>query len=378
MKKSLLLFVLVVFQFALINAQITSEDSVEIMDYLENARRETFAPGLSVAIAHQGEMIFSGAVGVSDLSNRVPKTGKTVNNIGSISKVFAAIAIMQLEAEGKVDLDKPIQTYLSYFPQKKHPVTIRQIMTHTSGIRHYIRSDRDPCHTARHYNTFKESVEFWKNDSLIFKPGHFWMYSSFATNLLQGVIEEVSGKDYEYYLRENIWKPANMNETYLDIPTNIIKNRGKGYTWHYQQMKIINAPYEDPSYKYVGGGIISSVEDLVRLGVALNKGKLLKKKSIKKMYQPQLKEDMTAYHHSKKIKDFEKISREQALIWYWQKDKLGHKWVGHGGSVKGTKTMLMNYPDKDLVIAFHANYSGVNPGRHAQDIAKIVVPLLEK
>jgi CubicO group peptidase (beta-lactamase class C family) len=348
------------------------------MNYLKNAQRETYSPGLSVAIAHKGKIIFSGAVGTSDMSNNVPKTGKTVNNIGSISKIFAAIAIMQLEAEGKVDLDKPIQTYLPYFPEKKHPVTIRQIMTHTSGIRHYIGSDRDPCNTARHYNTFKESVEFWKNDSLVYQPGKFWMYSSFATNLLQGVIEAVSGHDYENYLMAKIWKPVKMQDTYLDVPTKIIKNRGKGYSWDFRTMSMINARYEDPSYKYVGGGIISSVEDLVRLGSALNKGELLKKESIQKMYKPQLKEDITVFNRSKKIKDFEKVSREQALIWYWQKDNLGNKWVGHGGSVKGTKSMLMNYPEKDLVIAFHANFSGVNPGKHAKDIAEMVVPLLEK
>ena len=112
-------------------------DRRQLVDYMDRVRVEMSLPGLAVAIAQNGEIVFSEGVGFAELDNRTPQTGRSVHNIGSVSKVVAATGVMQLVEAGKIDLDAEIQTYLSYYPKKKYPVTLRHILTHTSGTRHY-------------------------------------------------------------------------------------------------------------------------------------------------------------------------------------------------------------------------------------------------
>lgn len=120
------------------HGQTTSE---QIYNYLHHVSNQTGAPGISVAVALQGQIIFSGGVGYGELDNLTPATGATVHNIASISKTHAAVAVMLLVEQGKVNLDDPIQKYVFYFPQKKWQITVRHILTHSSGIRHYKRGE---------------------------------------------------------------------------------------------------------------------------------------------------------------------------------------------------------------------------------------------
>jgi CubicO group peptidase (beta-lactamase class C family) len=109
--------------------------------YLEELWRSTETPGISVAVMAQGRLAFSEGVGFADLENLVPATGSTVYSIGSVSKALTAVAVLQLVEQGKVRLEEPIQKYVPSFPDKGSPITIRHIMTHTSGIRHYRSTD---------------------------------------------------------------------------------------------------------------------------------------------------------------------------------------------------------------------------------------------
>ncbi len=118
----------------LLSAQVDAE---QIRTYMEQVRNETGVPGMSVAIAIGNELVFSDGVGFAELDSKVLATGRTVHNVGSVSKVLAVIPIMQLVEQGNVDLDATIQTYLTYYPEKAHPITVRQILTHTSGISHH-------------------------------------------------------------------------------------------------------------------------------------------------------------------------------------------------------------------------------------------------
>ena len=141
--------------------------------YLERLAAESSSPGVSAAVMVNGQLVFSGGVGVADLESEERQTGLTVHNIGSASKTQAVVAVMQLVERGKVRLDAEIQQYAPWFPRKSKPITVRQLLTHTSGIRHYKQNDFGPTgvDAFRHYDNFEESTRFWRDDPLLFEPG---------------------------------------------------------------------------------------------------------------------------------------------------------------------------------------------------------------
>ena len=208
-----------------------SADPHQILDYLERVRVEGDVPGLSAAVSIDGEIVFSGGVGYAELDNRTPQTGRTVHNVGSVSKVLAAVGLMQLVEQGRVDLDAAIQTYLPYYPEKSKQVTLRHILTHSSGTRHYREGEFGDHRLAsmRPYESFEEATRLWRDDPLLFEPGAFWLYSSHAMNLLHGVIEKVSGESFEAYMRRRVFTPSAMLATQFDVPERIVPNRGRGY-----------------------------------------------------------------------------------------------------------------------------------------------------
>jgi len=334
-------------------------DPAAIRQQLEQLREASQAPGVSAAVMVGGELVYSGGVGLADVENAVPMDGGTVHNIGSVSKVLGAIAMMQLVEQGKIDLDAEIQAYAPWFPRKQAPITLRQIMTHTSGIRHYREGEfgEGDVLQFRHYDDIETASRRWQDDPLLFAPGQYWNYSSYATNLLQAAIERASGQGLEDYLRAHIWEPAGMAATSLDVPMRIAPRRARGYLRDPASGELFNAVQEDVSYKYVGGGILASDEDLVRMGHALNAGGLLGEAAITEMYRPQLDASIVQMPSP----DGTPAAGErpaQGLIWRIQQDAAGRRYFAHGGSVKGTLSYLVNYPEQDVVVAVHANAWG--------------------
>jgi serine beta-lactamase-like protein LACTB len=342
--------------------------------YLERLAAQSSSPGVSAAVMVNGQVVFSGGVGVANLESQEPQTGSTVHNVGSVSKTQAVVAVMQLVERGKVRLDAEIQDYAPWFPRKSQPITVRQILTHTSGIRHYKQGEFGPAevNSFRHYDKFEEATRFWRDDPLLFEPGTHWAYSSYAVDLLQAVVESASGQSYESYLTEHIWVPAGMVNTQLDLPARIIRHRGHGYVWNAALGHLENAPNEDVSYKYAGGGVVSSDEDLVRFGHALNNGVLLRPESIAEMYRLQLPAGLPRFED----KTSPPIGAIQGLIFRVGKDAGGHPYAWHTGGVKGTTSDYLNFYVDDVVIALHFNYGAgpVDIEAAAQALAALYLP----
>jgi len=353
--------------FALEPAQIT--------DVLETLRTEAKAPGASVAIMVKGELVYSGGVGLADVENEVPLTGRSVHNIGSISKLHGVIAIMQLVEQGKLDLDAEIQTWIPWFPRKQAAITLRHILTHTSGIRHYQDGEfgEGDVLRFRQFDDIETASARWRDDPLLFTPGSHWYYSSYATNLLQAVIEQVSGQSLEAYLKEHVWTPAGLTDTHLDIPARIIPRRTRGYQFNIETGMLTNAIQENVSYKYVGGGILGSDEDSVRFAHALNSGRLLEPASITEMYRPQLAPDILP------APDADENAQVPALglIWWLETAADGREYQGHGGSVKGTLSYLLNDSARDVVVAVHVNAWGgqAELKQIAETLASLAAPV---
>ncbi|MGH7542288.1 MAG: serine hydrolase domain-containing protein, partial [Gemmatimonadota bacterium] len=276
--------------------EVASNDRAHLLDWMEQVRLENDLPGLSVAVARNGAVVFSEGVGYAELDNRTPQTGRSVHNVGSVSKVLAVVGVMQLVEQGKVDLDATIQTYLPYYPEKEWPITVRQILTHTSGTRHYREGEfgEQGLLRARHFESFEEATEQWRDDPLLFEPGTHWFYSSHAMNLMHGIVEAAFGIGFEDYLRRHVFEPAGMMRSQFDVPWRVIHGRGHGYVRD-EEGEFVHPFPEDPSYKYAGGGILSTAEDLVRFGVALDDGTLLAPATLRAMWEPQLDPSVTRF-----------------------------------------------------------------------------------
>ena len=346
-----------------------------LLDYMEQIRNDNDLPGLSVAVAVDGEIVFSEGVGVAELDNRTPSTGRTVHNVGSVSKVLAVVGLMQLVEQGKVDLDATLQTYMPWYPEREFPITVRHILTHTSGIRHYNGVEFGPHDllSLRHYDDFQEATELWRDDPLAYETGSGWMYSSHAHNLQHGIVEAASGMDYEEYLKRFVWEPAGMMATQFDIPSRVVQNRGHGYV-RGESGRFIHPEPEDPSYKYAGGGIISNVDDLVRFALAINDGRLLGPETVAEMHRPQLDPGIRQIDPSSPDGLGEPIAHEQALAWFIRTDQAGRRYPSHTGTVKGTRSFLANFNDYGVVVALQTNGLPFDSARYGEAIAQMFLP----
>lgn len=345
-------------------------DRSRILDWMEQVRHENDLPGLSLAVARNGRVLFSGGVGHAELENRTPQTGRTVHNVASISKVLAVVAVMQLVEEGAVDLDATIQTYLPYYPEKRWPITVRQILTHTSGTRHYREGEfgEHGLLRARHWESFEEATTLWRDDPLLFEPGTHWSYSSHAMNLMHGIVEAASGMGFEEYMHRFVFEPAGMLASGFDVPRRIVHNRGHGYVRDGQTGRFVHPFPEDPSYKYAGGGMLSTAEDLVRFGTAIVQGRLLGAEAVEEMWSPQIDPSVPRF-----VEDGEPepLDHEQALAWWLRTDPAGRRYPSHTGTVKGTRSFLAIFPDQGLVVALQANALPFDSPRYGEAVAQI-------
>lgn len=346
--------VLICFSLALAGAAAAQTPSppasARAAQRLEATWRSHAAPGMSEAVSQDGRLLVSQGRGFADLENLVPATGTTVFDIGSVSKVLTAVAVMQLVEQGKVRLEDPIRTYVPSFPDKGAPVTIRHLLTHTSGIRHYRDSDFPGGNeNMKPYASIEAAIAIFKDDALLFRPGQYYSYSSYAVNLLQGVVEKAGGLPFEDSMRRFVWGPAGMLSTHFDVPERVIPHRARSYV--VRDGSVRNVPYGDLTYKFASGGMMSTAEDLVRFGTALNEGRLLKPETLAQMYSPQI----DALLEFREGKPTDKKAEGQGLMWRIGRDSAGRRFVHHCGSVQAFQACLVNYPEKNLVIAILAN-----------------------
>jgi CubicO group peptidase (beta-lactamase class C family) len=340
-----------------VSAAETADRFAEIEKLVTDGRTEFGTPGISVALVVNDELIWSKGYGLADVENEVPAEANTVYRIASISKPIAATAVMQLVEQDKVNLDEPIQKYVKYFPEKPLTITLRHVMTHTSGIRHYKPGEME---MKEHFVDLDAAIQIFKDDPLLFTPGTLYNYSSYAYNLLAGVVETASGLTFEAYMKEKVWGPAGMTSTRLEHIGEIVPHRARQYVKAGSSGRVRNAPYADLSIKWAGGGIISTVEDLARFHIALNTGKLLEKETLAEMYTPYT------------LADGNKSS--YGLGWQIATDDQGRTWIAHGGGATGGSTYLLRYPEGKVAVAIFCNVQNAGDRRGlAMKIAEVAL-----
>lgn len=295
-------------------------------------------PGFSVTVAIDGKIVYSEGFGYADLEERVPAWPTTKFRIGSVSKPLTAIALVKLVEQGKLDLDAPIQKYVPSFPDKGAVITPRMLAGHLGGVRHY---KGDEFHIQKHYATVLEGLTVFQDDPPIAPPGTKFSYSSYGFNLLSAVIEKACAEDFLSCMRDLVFVPFNLRSTVPDQPSEIIEQRSRFYEKG-KDSPLSNAPYVDNSYKWAGGGFLSSTEDLARFGSALLQPGYLKKESLALLFT------------SQKTKSGEETG--YGMGFSIRKSKSGQKIYEHSGGAVGGTSQLIIYPDQRLVVAMICNY----------------------
>lgn len=296
-------------------------------------------PGVAMAVAVDGKLVYSEGFGYADLEERVPVWPTTKFRIGSISKPLTAVALMQLVQAGKVDLDAPVQKYVPSFPDKSGTMTVRMVAGHLAGIRHY---QGEEFLNQKHYGNVSEGLKIFENDPLVSPPGTAFHYSSYGFNLLSAVIEAASGEEFLTYMQRHVFAEMGLAHTAADQNARIIEGRSRFYELPKGGL-VENAAYVDNSYKWAGGGFLSTPEDLVRFGSQLLGPGELKAETLKMMFTPQ------------KTKSGE--ATEYGIGWFLHKSKSGKLVYEHaGGSVGGTSQLIL-YPEQRVVIAMTCNLS---------------------
>jgi serine beta-lactamase-like protein LACTB, mitochondrial len=341
------------------SAIVSSVDAATLTRLATAARASMATPALTVAISRGDQVVWSAAFGLADVENDVPARPDSVFRIASISKPMAAVAVMQLVERGRVSLDDPIQKFVPAYPEKgEQVITVRHLLTHTSGIRHYRAGEME---SREPYSTLASAIAIFKDDPLLFAPGTRYLYSTYGYNLLAGVVERASGLSFGEYLRTRIWEPSGMRATSLELPHEIVPRRGRQYIRGGGAPPLRNAPYADLSVKWAGGGVISTAVDLARFDIALTEGRLLRP------------ETMTAMHTSARLTTGNQTG--YGLGWMVFRDDQGRGWVAHSGGATGGTTFILRDPVRRVSVTVLTNVGNAGDLRDlALALARVVSP----
>jgi serine beta-lactamase-like protein LACTB len=268
-------------------APSVAQDSEEVAAYeaiqlFEAAVASPSVPGISVALAGRDGVIWAKGFGYADLENNVKMSIKTKMRFGSVAKVVATAGLMRLYDQGKIDLDAPIITYVPSWPAKHPTITLRQLTSHTSGVRHY-KGDEFMMNVP--YSDVTTAMGFFKDDPLNYAPGTGHSYSTLAWTVVSAAMEGADHtRDFKAIIRQEVFTPLGLNDTSFDEQYTIIPNRQRPYSWY--EGELVNTPQTDHSYKWAGGGFISSTSDTSRFAMAHFKGSYLKQETLDEMHTP--------------------------------------------------------------------------------------------
>lgn len=317
-----------------------SQTKTEQLDQLLNLYHEYGQFNGSVLIAEQGEVIYKKGFGMANMEWDIPNERNTKHRLGSITKQFTAMLILQLVADGAVDLEAPITSYLPDYPKETgDQITVHHLLTHTSGIPNYTAFPNFFKEQSRNPYTPDEFVEVFAHKKLDFTPGERFSYSNSGYFLLGVIAEKLTGKTYEQLLHDNIFTPVGMHDTGYDNHEDIVKNRATGYEKN--EYGYVNSSYLDMSIPYAAGSMYSTVEDLYLWDQALYTDKLLPQALMDLYFKPYI----PAFGDS-----------HYAYGWGVGKERIGNtedsvEAIAHGGGINGFNTNISRVTsDKSLVV----------------------------
>lgn len=326
-------------------------------------------PGLSVAVGVDGSLVWAEGFGWADLEARVPVAPDTRFRLGTASVALTSAAVGLLLEKESLSLDEKIQTYVREFPDKPWPVTLRQLMGHVAGVRND-GGDEGPLY-GKTCGRPVEGLEPFADRDLLFEPGTQYRSSSYGWILVSAAVEAVAQEPFDAFMRTRLFEPLGMRDTKVDSVTDPIANRATAYFPRFAA---------DPKYGpdisreidlscYAGAGaFLSTPSDLVRFGLAMTNGTLLKPPTVQLLHTPQR---LTS-------------GEETGYGLGWDLESVDFngtpaRWAGHHGTVLGGRVAsLITFPDRGIVVAIMSNTSYADTESLALKIAGVFLPAQPK
>jgi len=317
--------------------------------------------GLSIAVGIDGEIVWTEAFGFADIENRAPVTPSHRFRTGTASIVLTSAAIGLLLDEGRLKLDDEVQKYVPDFPDKQWPVTIRQVMGQVAGFK-----TEDPDNgvlTSSHCARPADAVALFAKEPLSFQPGTQYCDSTFGWVLLSAVVEAAADTPFATFLNERVLRPLGMVDTFKESVTNPPSGAATSYNPRFAAKPtfgLIPLPKFDYSCHAGSNGFLSTPSDLVRFGMAINRGKLLRPQTVKMLQTPQrlASGEQTSYGLGWQLKTVTLAGQQVQAAGH-----NGHFWVEEVAS-------LLTFPERGLAVAVMSNVSFVGTPSVAERIAE--------
>ncbi len=332
-------------------------------DYVIETMNRQRVPGLSLAVVREGKVVKAQGYGFANVEHQVLAKRETIYQSGSVGKQFTAAAIMLLVEDGKLKLDEPIRTYLSSTPETWSKVTVRHLLTHTSGASGFYHEVN-----LRGDYTEDQQLQLAFNSALDFAPGEKWQYSNTGYLVLGVLVSKVSGEFYGDFLTKRVFAPLDMKTARIISEADIIPNRAAGYRFVNGELK--NQEWVSPTVNTTGdGALYLSIDDLIKWDAGLSSERILKKQTLDTMWTP--------------AKTNDGKPRNYGFGWFIDTVN-GHKVIQHGGAWQGFTTCIRRYVDERLTVILLTNAAalesssgiGSNPQQIAEAVAAIYEPEL--
>jgi CubicO group peptidase (beta-lactamase class C family) len=336
----------------------TQEIDKEVDKFVQASIHQQKIPGLALAVMRDGRIIKAQGYGLANVELNVPVSPQTIFQSGSMGKQFTATGVMMLVEEGKIRLDDKVAQYFPGAPETWTRMTIRNLLTHTSGIKSYTGGDVD----YRRDYTEEDLLKILETLPFDFAPGDKWSYSNSGYMLLGILIHKVSGKFYGDFLQERIFRPLGMTTTRVISEQDIIPNRAAGYRLVKGELK--NQQWVSPSLNTTAdGALYFTVLDLAKWDAALYTEKLLKRSSFDEMWTP--------------VKLNDGKTHPYGFGWRLH-DVRGHRVIEHGGAWQGFTTGISRYVDDKLTVVALTNLDSRHsrPDEIIQGVAGLYEPAL--
>jgi CubicO group peptidase (beta-lactamase class C family) len=314
-----------------------NQNADEVDDYIRKSIVRQHVPGLSLVVIRDGKIVKAKGYGLASVELNAPARPETVYELASATKPLVVTAIMLLVQDGKVNLEDEVSKHLEQTPDSWKGVTVRHLLTHTSGIKDYLGDLR---HDFPYHTQAEEIAKLAMGAPLNFAPGTKWSYSNTGYVLLGMIVRKASGKSYDAYLDEKVFKILGMTATRHDNEDEIIPGRAVGYRW-YGAGGLRNVDY----LKYLmtnhgDRGILSTALDLAKWDAALSTDRLLTSSSKDVMWAPVKLNDGSTFDYG--------------LGWFLGKVN-GHRHIAHPGEAPGTATIISRYPDDGITVILLTN-----------------------
>jgi D-alanyl-D-alanine carboxypeptidase len=364
--------------FMITSLSLFSQDSLQtkVDSYVTQQQQATMTPGVAVGVIKKGKVLLAKGYGLSNVELATYTDANSVFQLLSISKEFIAAGIMLIAESGKISLDQSITFYLPDIPSSWKNITVRNLLNHTSGIMDL--SDIHPYfEQIREDATPQQLLEPVYKEELLFSAGTQWRYSNSNYFLLGLIIEKISGKKLQDFLKENIFQPLGMTVTRMNDATDVIPYRVSGYNWigedaekmpamisGYHGIKNVlqNAIYISPTRVWAAGGVVSTINDLIKWDSALHNNLLLKKESYFQMITPgKLSSGIeTNYGFGNELFEIH-----------------GHKIAGHQGGGMAFNTAFLQFINDDVTVIVLSNQTTCLSKQMAIHIASFLLPDLD-